>query len=160
VRGSWRIWGTVVALVVLHFLLHLGFGLGREAPDLLTIALLLGSRELRMGGAAGLGFGLGLLEDAFSVLSFGGNTMAMTITGAAGARTRALFVGDSLLFLVLYLFLGKWLRDLILWVAVGSDLRGPFAESMVLYGSVGAFYAAAVGVLAIWVSGSRSESRT
>ena len=37
-----------------------------------------------MGSAAGLGFVFGLLEDAFSILAFGANTIAMTLVGAIG----------------------------------------------------------------------------
>lgn len=156
-RGSLRIWGTVAVLVVLHFLLHLGVGLGREAPDLLTVALLVAARELRMGAGAGVGFVFGLLEDAFSVLAFGANAIAMTLVGAVGARTRDLFVGDSLVFVVSYLFLGKWLRDLVFWVAVG-ELRGPFVDAMLVQGGLAAVYAALVGLVAMWVSGAWWES--
>ena len=70
-------WIVVVGLALLHFVLHVGFGLGSIAPDLATVALLLAAREMGMGGAAGVGFGLGLLEDALSVLSFGANGVAM-----------------------------------------------------------------------------------
>ena len=131
-RVSWRVWGTVVLLVTLHFFLHVALGLGAEAPDLLTVALLVAAREVRMGTGAAVGFAFGLLEDAFNVLAFGANTIAMTLTGAVGARTRDLFVGDSLIFVVSYLFLGKWLRDLIFWVVIGNSLRGPFMDSMVM----------------------------
>ena len=149
-----RISVVVVGLVVLHFLLHVGFGLGNVAPDLLTVALLVGSREVHVGWGAGIGFVLGLLEDAFAALAFGASTVAMTIVGVAGARTRDLFVGDSLLFLVSYLFVGKWLRDLVYWIAVGEDIRQPFVESMLIGSALAAAYATVVGVVAIAISGS------
>lgn len=151
-------WGAVVVLVVLHFILHLGLGLGREAPDLLAVALLVGAREMRMGAGAALGFGFGLLEDAFSLLAFGANTVAMTVVGAAGARTRDFFVGDSVLFVASYLFAGKWLRDLVFWLVIGDGLRGPFNEAMLVEAGLAALYAAIVGVIAMWVSGAWWES--
>jgi rod shape-determining protein MreD len=157
VTGSWRVWATVAALFVLHFLLHLGLGFGRVAPDLLTVALLVGARRLRMGSGAALGFAFGILEDAFSVLAFGANAVAMTLVGALGARTRDLFVGDSLLFMVSYLVAGKWVRDLIFWVVAGN-LRGPFGEVMLVQAGMAALYAAAVGVVAMWVSGAWWEA--
>ena len=46
-RGSWRVWATVIVLALLHFLLHLGLGLGNLAPDLLTISLLLAATQVR-----------------------------------------------------------------------------------------------------------------
>lgn len=154
VRGSWRVWSIVVLLVFAHFLLHLGFGLEREAPDLLVVALLVGAREVKLAPGAALGFAFGILEDAFSALAFGASTIAMTVTGAAGARTQDLFVGDSLLFLVSYLFLGKWMRDLIFWVAVGENLRGPFDDVMLVQASLASAYAALVGVAVLKATGA------
>jgi rod shape-determining protein MreD len=158
VRGSWRVWATVVVLALLHFLLHLGFGLGNLAPDLLTISLLLAAREVGMGTAAGIGFAFGLLLDAFSLLAFGANSVAMTVLGAAGARTRDLFVGDSFFFVVSYLFLGKWVKDLLYWVLVGEGIREPFVQAVLVEASVNGLYAAAVGVLVVTVTGAWWES--
>ena len=157
-RGSWRVWATVAVLAVLHFLLHLGFGLGGLAPDLLTISLLLAAREVGMGTAAGIGFAFGLLLDSFSLLAFGANTVAMTAVGAAGARTRDLFVGDSFFFVVSYLFLGKWVKDLLYWVLVGEGIREPFVQAVLVGSSLNALYAAAVGVIVVTVTGAWWES--
>ncbi|MSR35327.1 MAG: rod shape-determining protein MreD [Gemmatimonadetes bacterium] len=157
-RGPWRVWATVGVLAVLHFLLHLGFGLGNIAPDLLTISLLLAAREVGMGTAAGIGFAFGLLLDAFSLLAFGANSVAMTLIGAAGARTRDLFVGDSFFFVVSYLFLGKWVKDLLYWALVGEGIREPFVQAILVGSSVNALYAAAVGVLVVTVTGAWWES--
>lgn len=153
-RSTWRVWGVVVALVVLHLFLHLGLGFGPAAPDLLTVALLLGARELGTGGGAGLGFGLGLLEDAFSVLAFGANTLALTVVGAVSARTRDLFVGDSVSFLVSYLFVGKWMRDLLHWLAIGEGLREPFIQVILVEGTLGAAYAMGTGLIALTLTGA------
>ncbi len=157
-KGTWRVWATVVFLAVLHFFLHLGLGLGAEAPDLLTVALLLAAREVGMGVAAGIGFAFGLLLDAFSVLAFGANAIAMTLVGMVGARTRDLFVGDSFFFVVAYLFLGKWLKDLIHWVVAGEVVREPFTQALLVDSSLAAAYAAAVGVLVVMVTGAWWES--
>jgi len=137
----------VPGLVVLHFLLHVGIGLGRVAPDLLTLALLLAVRETGMGWGGALGFLFGLSEDAFSVLAFGASTLALTVVGILGSRTRDLFVGDSLFFLFVYLILGKLLRDFIYWMAAGEIMRGPFVNAILFDGLLGAVYLAAVGFL-------------
>lgn len=143
-----------MVLVLLHFFLHLGLGLGIAAPDLLTVALLVGAREIGMGGGAALGFVLGLLEDAFSVLSFGANALALTVVGALGARTRDLFVGDSVSFLVSYLFVGKWIRDLLHWMVIGEGLREPFIQVMLVEGTLGAAYATGTGLIALTLTGA------
>lgn len=137
----------VVVLFILHFVLHVGFGIGRAAPDLLTIALLLMAREVGVGTAAGLGLFFGLLEDSLSVLAFGANSVAMTAIGILGSLTRDLFVGDSWLFVPSYLFIGKLTRDFAQWVLVGDELRRPFADQVVAQGGLSALYVALVGLV-------------
>jgi len=153
VKGSARAWVVVGLLVVLHFGLHLSLGLGQSAPDLLIVALLIAAREVGVGAGAGLGCFLGLLDDAFSVLAFGANTLALTLVGAAGAKTRDLFVGDSLVFMVSYLVLGKWCRDLLHWVAVGESVREPFVDTMLINSPLAAAYAALIGLGVVAISG-------
>jgi rod shape-determining protein MreD len=158
VRSHRRVWGVVGLLVFVHFLLHLSLGIGERAPDLLVIALLIAAREVGVGRGAGLGFALGLLDDAFSVLAFGANTLALTLVGAGGARTRDLFVGDSFVFFTSYLVLGKWSRDLIHWIAVGERMREPFVDAMLVQAPIAAAYAAVVGLVVISVIGLGWES--
>lgn len=157
-RGSFQLWIIIILLILTHFFLHVGFGIGGWAPDLLTVALLLAARELRMGTAAGLGLFLGLLEDAFSILSFGANAVAMTITAVLGSRTRDLFVGDSFLFLVCYLAIGKWTRDLVHWLAAGDGAHAAFVEELLVRSPLAALYAAALGLTAVLVSGTMREA--
>lgn len=152
------VWFVVAGLFLLHFLLHVGLGLGRVAPDLLTVALLLAAREVGVGTAAGTGLVFGLLEDALSVLSFGANTVAMSIVGLAGAVTRDLFVGDSLFFLVSYFVMGKFVRDLLHWMVVGDTVRQSFMDQVLLQGLLGGLYAAVVGILVMAVTGLWRES--
>ncbi len=156
-------WIAAALLAVLHFVLHVGLSYGRGAPDLLTLGLLLASREIGLSRAAGLGLVFGLLEDALSMLSFGANSVAMTVVACVGAATRDLFVGDSRYFLVSYLFFGKWVRDLIHWVAVGwvesgAGLRQPFVEQVVIEGGIASLYVAAVGVVVGTALGAGTES--
>ncbi len=148
-----RVWAVVGFLILLHFGLHLSLGLGEAAPDFLVVALLIGAREVDIGWGAGLGFFLGILDDAFSVLAFGANAFAMTLVGMGGARTRELFVGDSLLFLTSYLVVGKWMRDLLHWVAAGEGLRESFVDTMLIQAPISAAYAGLVGLVVISISG-------
>lgn len=157
-RSRAVVWFVVAGLLVLHFILHVGLGLGPVAPDLLIVALLLAAREVGVGTAAGVGLGFGMLEDALSVLSFGANGIAMALVGLAGAVTRDLFVGDSLVFLVSYFVGGKIVRDLIHWVVVGEALRPPFVDQVLIQGVVGGFYAAVVGIVIMAVTGLWREA--
>ena len=149
---------VAAALVVLHFLLHVGLGIGSAAPDLLTVALLLVSREVRVGAAAGVGLAFGILEDALSVVAFGVNSVAMTLVGLGGAATRDVFVGDSLVFLVSYFALGKFTRDLLAWVVMGDALREPFVNQVLVQGLLGGLYAAVVGIALMAVTGLWREN--
>ena len=157
-RSRALVWLVVAALFILHFALHVGLGLGRVAPDLLTVALLLAAREVGVGTAAAVGLGFGLLEDALSVLSFGANAVAMSLVGLAGAVTRDLFVGDSLFFLVSYFVAGKFLRDLLHWVVASETVRQPFVDQVVVNGLLGGVYAAAVAIAVMAVTGLWRES--
>lgn len=157
-RSRGVVWVVSAVLVVLHFSLHVGLGIGGAAPDLLTVALLLAARELGLGGGAGIGLFLGLLEDALSVLAFGANSVAMTFLGVAGSATRDLFVGDSLVFLVSYFVLGKFARELVHWVVVGDALREPFLTQVLMGGLLGGLYAAVVGILVMALTGLWRET--
>ena len=154
---SWGTWVLVGGLVVAHFVLHLGLGFGRGAPDLLTIGLLLAAREVGVGTAGAVGLAFGLLEDALGVLAFGANGVTMAAIGIAGAFTRDLFVGDSRLFVVSYFFVGKWMRDLLHWLMIGEELRQPFAQEVLLQGIVAAAYAALVGIVILGLTGRTGE---
>ena len=151
---------VVLCLFLAHFIMHVGLGLGPVVPDMLTIALLLAAREIGIGWASGLGLAFGLLEDSLSVLTFGASSVAMTVTGALGATTRNLFVGDSLSFQLSYFILGKWARELLHWVMVGEALRLPFLEQVMLNGLLGGVYAAAIGTpLMVLMGWRRREER-
>lgn len=137
---------VVASLIIAHLLLRIGFGLGNAAPDLMLLALLLASRSLSLGGGALLGFCLGLLEDAFSMLSFGASVFAFTLIGTLGAQVRHLFVGRSIFFQATYFFLAKWIRDLLAWVVSNPDSREFFVDHVLWESPLMALYAAATGV--------------
>jgi len=82
----------------------------------------------------------------------------LAVVGVVGSRTRDLFVGDSFVFLVSYLFLGKWSRDLLQWLVVGEGVREPFVETILVQAPISAVYLALVGVIAVVAAGSFGES--
>lgn len=142
-------WVFIVVLVALHFVLHLTFGLSVWAPDLLTLAVLMAARQLTGGAAAGVGFALGILEDAVSLGAFGAAAITQTVVGYLGARSRDLFVGDSVLFLSLYFFLGAWLQDALYYAVAPAVRRGELLEALLLHMPLQALYVAVVGVVAM-----------
>ena len=144
----WQFVGFVAVLVVLYFLLRVGLGLGALAPDFLVIALLLAARRMRAGWAAGLGLVLGVLDGAAHPLTMGAGAVALAVLGYLGARSREFLSGDSPVVLALYLFAGKWIYDVLMWVLLlRFNLSGP-VTMLLMVSPLAAAYAAAVGLAA------------
>ena len=148
-RGGWPFWVFIGVLVVIHFALHLSFGIEETAPDLITVSVLLAARQVTGGPAAGVGFALGLLEDAVSLGAFGAAAVTQTVIGYLGARSRDLFVGDSAIFLGSYLFLGSWAQDALYFLLAGGVRRGEPVDALLLTAPLEALYAAVVGLVAV-----------
>ncbi len=146
---DWAFPAFIAALVLTHFVLHLAFGIGAQAPDLLTIAVLLSARRSNGAAAALLGFVLGILEGTASLTGFGAAAVALTVLGYLGARSRELFEGESLIFVAVYLFLGKWLRDVAVALLAPGTVRGGLVSALAVDAPVAAAYAAGVGAVAL-----------
>lgn len=159
---NWGFWAFITILAVLHFLLHLGLGLGAAAPDLLTVAVLLAARRVSGAGAAVVGLVLGLVQDSLSLVAFGADAVVLAVIGFLGARSRDYFVGDSLLFVAVYLFLGKWVHDvlyLLLYSALPSTTGADLRRVLLIDAPVAAVYAAIVGTLALLVYRATTKER-
>ena len=138
----------IATLVVLHFALHVGLGWGAVAPDLIIVAALLAARRMQAPWAAGLGLGLGLMQDALSYTAFGASGIIMCVLCYLGSRSRDFFEGDSILFLAVYLFLGKWLSDVALNIFGRSAPLDPFTL-FAATAPLAALYSAVAGSLAL-----------
>ncbi len=139
--------GVVVAvLATAHLTIRFGLGIGDVAPDLFALAVLVAGRSMRMSHAAALGFGLGLLQDAFTERGFGASPLALTAVGAAASYTRQLFVGDSVIFVASYFFVGKWVVDVIRWLASDEAGWAALADRVLMAAPLAALYAAVVGL--------------
>ena len=143
-----RLIGFVVVLVVLHFALRVGLGLGTLAPDLLVVAFLVYAREAKPGTAAGVGLLLGLLEGSVTY-TVGASSLVLAVLGYFAARSREVLASDGLVLMAFYLFIGKWAYDVLLFgVTTLSAHTGPVA-SLVVFSLPAAIYAAAAGVAAV-----------
>ena len=138
----------VVLLVALHFVLRVGLGLGELFPDLIVVAALLAARQVRAGWAAGIGLLLGILEGAVVPLTFGASALALTLVSYLGSRTREIFSGGGLVFVAFYVFAGKWLYDVLLYLILLADARPGPATALLLISPLAALYAAAAGLAA------------
>ncbi len=148
----------LLVLLAVHLLLRAGLGFGNGSPDLALVAVLAGSRLMTVRSAAAMGFLVGLTEDAMAMTSFGASALATTLAGAGGARSRDVFVGESIPFLTAYFLVGKWGRDLLAWAASGAA-RPEFVPHMLVSSVPAALYAAAVGVALLLFFPALSRSR-
>jgi cell shape-determining protein MreD len=113
--------------VLLDLALHVGLGLGGLAPDLIAVAVLLTARRSSAVSVAVLALVLGLIDDAMGVGNLGARALGLGFAGLVGTWTRQLVDGEGPLFIVPYLFLGKWLVDAIVTLlrpqaAAGDDI--------------------------------------
>ncbi len=134
---------TVALLAFLHYTLSPLLDTLFIRPNLLVCGVLVAARAMRPGGAAALGFLLGLLEDALAVSHFGLATLLLVLVAYLGSQTRELFLGEEPLFMGTYLLVGTWVYEVasFLLLGVGSDplsllfVRAPLDG--VLTGAVG-----------------------
>lgn len=111
---------TVAVLAFLHFSLSPAMESWFARPNLLLCAVLIAALQISPGASAGVGFLLGLLEDAMSVSHFGLATISLVILAYVGSQARALFLGEEPLFMGTYLFLGTWLYEVATYVLLGA----------------------------------------
>ena len=142
----WRFALFIAGLVVLHFVLRVGLGLGVLAPDLLVVALLLASRRMRPGGAAGLGFVLGVLEGSANPTVFGASSLALSVVGYLGSRSREWLAGDDPLNIVAFFFAGTLLYEILLYVMLAIGGVGGSVMALLIPALLASVYAAAVGL--------------
>ena len=147
-------WGVALLLPILHFTIHVGFGAGTWGPDLLVVGLLAAALRLPPGVAAAIGFSLGLLEDALSILSFGANSTALTVVGILGSWSREFFVGGSVIFLVAYFASGIWLRRALHWLITDHTLGAEAVWFLLVDTPLAALYGACVGTVLLTLARS------
>jgi rod shape-determining protein MreD len=109
-------------LIMLHYTLRPL--LGWRAPiDFMLIAAIFGAVRMRPGFAAVYGLALGLVTDALAASGFGAAALGMTLVAYGASWLKAVFFADNLALNALFLFVGKWVFDVIV-VFAGHRLSG------------------------------------
>jgi rod shape-determining protein MreD len=135
-------------LIVLHYTLRPLLA-WRASIDFLIIALMFGAVRMRPGLAALFGFALGLVSDSLSPGAFGAAALGMTVVGFGASWLKAVFFADNLPLNGFFIFLGKWIFDLI-FILVGHRIHGvELLIQIVVWSSFASALTALVGVLAI-----------
>jgi cell shape-determining protein MreD len=132
-----RRWGpdavVVVGLLLLHFTLYRFFVRWPAMPNFLVGGLLLTALRVRAGYAAFAGFGLGVLEAAMGLEGLGTISIVLAVIAYFGARSRDLLFADARHYVFIYLFVGTWVTELALMLAMpgGPSLAAGFAQAPV-----------------------------
>ncbi|MEP6492988.1 MAG: rod shape-determining protein MreD [bacterium] len=123
----------------------------RASIDFMIVALLLGSVRLRPGSAAVYGFILGLVADSLAVSGFGTAALGMSLVGFSASWLKAVFFADNLALNGFFLFLAKWLFDLIFLLVSHRSHGAELAMQMFVWSPLSAAVTAVAGVLALSV---------
>lgn len=137
-------------LLLAHYTLRPLIG-GRAQIDFLAIAVLFSAVRLRPGGAALMGFLIGLTIDSMQPDSFGAATLAFTLVGYAASWLKAVFFADHVALTGLFVFAGKWVYDGVYNLA-GPRIGGlDLVLQMFLWTPLAAALTALVAVLLLTV---------
>lgn len=133
------------ALVGAHYFLRPLLG-WRVSIDFLVIAVLLVAVRVRPGGAALIGFALGLIADSLAPATFGAGALAMTLVGFGASWLKAVFFSDNVFLHAFFFFVGKWAFDTVFVVVARQGSTYDMASQVVLWSPMAAAVTAVAGV--------------
>jgi rod shape-determining protein MreD len=135
-------------LIVLHYTLRPLLG-WRASIDFLLIALVFGAVRMRAAGAAVFGLFIGIAADSLSPGAFGAGALAGTIVAFGASWLKAVFFADNLALNGFFLFVGKWLFDLV-YVLMERRMHGTeMLMQIIVWSPLAAAVTAVAGVVAI-----------
>ena len=148
-----------IILIVLHYTLRPLLG-WRASIDFLLIALVFGAVRMRPAGAAVYGLLLGLAADSLTHDAFGAGALAGTIVGFSASWLKAVFFADNLALNGFFLFVGKWVFDLV-YVLMERRMHGTeMIMQIIVWSPLAAAVTALAGVVAVTVLRPILEVRT
>jgi rod shape-determining protein MreD len=148
-------WGSIlrtviccVILIMLHYTVRPL--LGWRAPiDFMLIAALFGAVRMRPGVAAMYGLMLGLVSDSLAVSGFGAAALGMTIVAYAASWLKAVFFADNLALNAFFLFVGKWVFDIVVVLAAHRVAGTELAMQIFVWSPLAAALTAAAGAIVL-----------
>ena len=147
-------------LIVLHYTLRPLIAWDNVDIDFLLIALIFGAVRLRPGLAAVYGLLLGLTADSLALDAFGSSALAMCTVGFAASWLKAVFFADNLVLNGFFLFLGKWVFDLISLIAGHHAQGSALLMQFLVWAPLSALVTATVGVVCLMLLRPLMEVRT
>ena len=158
-------WGSVLRtsiccaiLIMLHYTVRPL--LGWRAPiDFMLIAALFGAVRMRPGWAAVYGLALGLVSDALAVNGFGAAALSLTLVAYSASWLKAVFFADNLALNAFFLFVGKWIFDMIVVFAGHRLAASDLAMQILVWSPLAAAVTALAGAVALTVLRPLMEPR-
>jgi rod shape-determining protein MreD len=148
-----------IILIVLHYTLRPLLG-WRASIDFLLIALVFGAVRMRPASAALYGFVLGIAADSLALGAFGAGALAATIVAFSASWLKAVFFADNLALNAFFLFVGKWLFDLV-YVLMERRMHGvEMLMQIIVWSPLAAAVTAVAGAIAITMLRPILEVRT
>ncbi|MEO7102698.1 MAG: rod shape-determining protein MreD [Gemmatimonadaceae bacterium] len=148
--GTVRAVITFAVLVLLHFTLRPL--LGWRAPiDFLLLAVLTAAVRVRPAGAAAIGFIVGIVADSLAPDSLGAGALAMLLVAYLASWLKAVFFADSLPLNAMFFFAGKWLFDIIYFIAERHLSGISLVQQLFLWSPLSAAATAIAGILVLLV---------
>jgi rod shape-determining protein MreD len=139
---------TFAVLTLLHFTLRPL--LGWRAPiDFLLLAVLTAAVRVRPAGAVFIGFLVGVVADSLTPETLGAGALAMSVVAYLASWLKAVFFADSLPLNALFFFVGKWVFDIIYFVAEHRLLGVELVQQLVLWSPLSAAATAIAGVVVL-----------
>ncbi len=148
IAGIIRAVVTFAVLVLLHFTLRPL--LGWRAPiDFLLLAVLTAAVRVRPAGAVIIGFVVGIIADSLSPDTFGAGAFAMIFVAYLASWLKAVFFADSLPLNAMFFFAGKWLFDIIFFIAEHRLSGIELVQQLFLWSPLSAAATAIAGVIVL-----------
>ena len=148
-------WGSIlrtiiccVILIMLHYTVRPLLAM-RAPIDFMLIAALFGAVRMRPGVAAIYGLALGLVSDSLAVSGFGAAALGMTIVAYAASWLKAVFFADNLALNAFFLFVGKWVFDIIVVIAAHRVAGTELAMQIFVWSPLAAALTAAAGAIVL-----------
>ncbi|MGI8548161.1 MAG: rod shape-determining protein MreD [Gemmatimonadaceae bacterium] len=139
---------TFAVLTLLHFTLRPL--LGWRAPiDFLLLAVLTAAVRVRPAGAVLIGFVVGLIADSLAPDTLGAGAVAMCVVAYLASWLKAVFFADSLPLNALFFFAGKWLFDIIYFIAEHRLFGVELVQQLALWLPLSAAATAIAGVVVL-----------
>lgn len=119
----------------------------RADVDFALIAVIFSAAQLRPGFSALVGFGTGLILDSMSPTTFGLHALVFALVAYVASRLRAVFFTGHIGLTAIFVFVGKWLSEIVFVVLGGSSGGMLLVAELAVWAPLSALLTALVAVV-------------